>query len=315
MHPLIDRFAKAGHVLPVAALREADARWEEVAPALLASLEAFAAGTDRSDDAATACFFIAFLAAQKREVRAFPLLCRLGHDGDAMEAMLGDGVTENLGSILADTWDGDLASLLALAGDGGADEYVRNAAFQALATLAVQGRIARDAMEAALHGLHARMLAGPKRQEMAWVGWVDAVATLGLERLAPQAHQVFSRGLIARMLMGRKHFDAHLAKGMAAETPAEKLDLVAGGHPTTIEDAVALLSGWHGFSKAAQQEAAARERRLAEARLADAMRGDEAIARDFPRPIQPAAPPAKVGRNDPCPCGSGRKFKTCCLAA
>lgn len=25
-----------------------------------------------------------------------------------------------------------------------------------------------------------------------------------------------------------------------------------------------------------------------------------------------AAPPAKIGRNDPCPCGSGRKFKKCC---
>ena len=24
-------------------------------------------------------------------------------------------------------------------------------------------------------------------------------------------------------------------------------------------------------------------------------------------------PPAKVGRNDPCPCGSGKKYKKCCL--
>lgn len=23
--------------------------------------------------------------------------------------------------------------------------------------------------------------------------------------------------------------------------------------------------------------------------------------------------PPKVGRNDPCPCGSGKKFKNCCL--
>ncbi|PLL15652.1 YecA family protein, partial [Klebsiella michiganensis] len=23
---------------------------------------------------------------------------------------------------------------------------------------------------------------------------------------------------------------------------------------------------------------------------------------------------AKVGRNDPCPCGSGKKYKQCCLA-
>jgi uncharacterized protein YecA (UPF0149 family) len=24
-------------------------------------------------------------------------------------------------------------------------------------------------------------------------------------------------------------------------------------------------------------------------------------------------PTVKVGRNDPCPCGSGKKFKKCCL--
>lgn len=27
---------------------------------------------------------------------------------------------------------------------------------------------------------------------------------------------------------------------------------------------------------------------------------------------QPAIPTLKVGPNDPCPCGSGRKFKKCC---
>ena len=28
-----------------------------------------------------------------------------------------------------------------------------------------------------------------------------------------------------------------------------------------------------------------------------------------------ASPKAKVGRNDPCPCGSGRKYKKCCGAS
>jgi len=27
---------------------------------------------------------------------------------------------------------------------------------------------------------------------------------------------------------------------------------------------------------------------------------------------QPKVPATKVGRNDPCPCGSGQKFKKCC---
>jgi uncharacterized protein YecA (UPF0149 family) len=28
----------------------------------------------------------------------------------------------------------------------------------------------------------------------------------------------------------------------------------------------------------------------------------------------PRTAPGKVGRNDPCPCGSGLKFKKCCAA-
>lgn len=28
---------------------------------------------------------------------------------------------------------------------------------------------------------------------------------------------------------------------------------------------------------------------------------------------QPVSSPPKVGRNDPCPCGSGLKYKKCCL--
>jgi uncharacterized protein YecA (UPF0149 family) len=47
-----------------------------------------------------------------------------------------------------------------------------------------------------------------------------------------------------------------------------------------------------------------------------------------PKPIQPSSPPlllstdtnqapvlrAKVGRNEPCPCSSGKKYKKCCGA-
>jgi len=34
-----------------------------------------------------------------------------------------------------------------------------------------------------------------------------------------------------------------------------------------------------------------------------------------PTPVQMNRRPPKVGRNEPCPCGSGRKFKKCCLNA
>ena len=37
------------------------------------------------------------------------------------------------------------------------------------------------------------------------------------------------------------------------------------------------------------------------------------ICRLFP-PSEPVKNPLRgVGRNDPCPCGSGKKYKKCCL--
>lgn len=33
--------------------------------------------------------------------------------------------------------------------------------------------------------------------------------------------------------------------------------------------------------------------------------------REGPAPVRSSSP--KVGRNDPCPCGSGKKYKHCCL--
>jgi preprotein translocase subunit SecA len=32
----------------------------------------------------------------------------------------------------------------------------------------------------------------------------------------------------------------------------------------------------------------------------------------LPQPVAAPAPRAAVGRNDPCPCGSGKKYKKCC---
>jgi preprotein translocase subunit SecA len=32
----------------------------------------------------------------------------------------------------------------------------------------------------------------------------------------------------------------------------------------------------------------------------------------FPEPQEPVRVGEKVGRNDPCPCGSGKKYKRCC---
>ncbi len=39
----------------------------------------------------------------------------------------------------------------------------------------------------------------------------------------------------------------------------------------------------------------------------------DGMSSNVQRPLPPRRELAKVGRNDPCPCGSGRKYKFCCL--
>jgi uncharacterized protein len=51
---------------------------------------------------------------------------------------------------------------------------------------------------------------------------------------------------------------------------------------------------------------------LALAEYARLGRTIETVMRDNAARTEPSASRAKVGRNDPCPCGSGRKYKKCC---
>src|SRR5829696_6595696 len=129
----IQAFVSAGNDLPHEAMQWTLDHWDAVAPELLGRLERFTSGADRSDEAASAVFFILHLAGEKQDTRVFPLLCRLALDGEAVETVLGDGITITLKQILISTYDGDLDTLKGLIEAAEADEYVRTAALAALA--------------------------------------------------------------------------------------------------------------------------------------------------------------------------------------
>src|SRR3954447_3573535 len=155
----IRAFASAGHDLPRAAMRWALDHWDEAAPGLLGVLERYADGADRSEDAAGAVFFILHLAGERRETRAFAPLCRLLRDAEALEEVLGDGVTTTLSRILISTYDGDLEALKGVIEAEEAGEYARAGALEVLAYLAATGRVAREEAEAYLLRLHEALAA------------------------------------------------------------------------------------------------------------------------------------------------------------
>jgi uncharacterized protein len=292
----IRAFAHAGHDLPQDAMRWALDSWDDAGPRLLGVLERFADGADRSEEAANSAFFILHLASERHESRAFAPLCRLIKDGETIEAVLGEGVTTTLKGILIGTYDGDLDSLKAAVETAEADEFARAAALEALAYLTATGHVARD--EAETYLLRLRDTLQPQHRNFVWIGWVSAVSLLGLEAMSDCVRQAFQRGLIDRTWMTYQHFRQDLARTLA---DPERMAGFRQQRVAPLDDAIGELSGWYGFSDAAKQK-----------RGGHRLGHDDAV---WPAGgPTPAVNPFKgVGRNDPCPCGSGRKFKRCCL--
>lgn len=290
-------FASAGHDLPRGAMRWVLDNWDEAAPGLLGVLERFVDGTDRSEEAANALFFILHLAGERRETRAFAPLCRLAKDAEAIEAVLGDGVTTTLKGILLSTYDGDLDALKGVIEAAEADEYVRTGALEVLAYLAATGRVSREEAEAYLLRLYDTLR--PQHESFVWYGWTLAVALLGLEAMSGVVRQAFARGLIDPMVTNYDLFREDLGRTLA---DPERMAGFRHDRIAPLEDAIGELSGWYAFSDAAKQD---RERRAL---------GRNGAGLATAATSQPVINPFKgVGRNDPCPCGSGKKFKKCCL--
>src|SRR5215218_5932108 len=245
----IQAFVSAGNDLPRGAMQWTLDHWDAVAPELLSVMERYTSGADRSDETASAVFFILHLAGEKQDTRVFPLLCRLAQDGEAIEAALGDGTTTTFKRILISTYDGDLDALKGLIETAEADEYVRTAALAALAYLTATGRIPREETEAYLLRLYDTLQ--PQQESFVWSGWVLAIALLGLEELSDVVHQAFGRGLIDPMVMGSDDFRRDLERTLADPEHMAGFEYDQIG---PLEDAIGELSGWYTFSDAAKQD-------------------------------------------------------------
>jgi hypothetical protein len=283
---------------PILALAVCTLRFDESGPALRAVLERAADGEMLDDDESSLLFCAVHILGGARDSRACPALLRfLRRPVDAIERHLGDTITETLARIAAGVFDGDAGSLFAAIADASADGFVRDALFGAAAFLTWEGRIGRDAMRGFLEDFHRQRPAGAGDQ--AWYGWQETIALLGLRDLAPLVRDAWAEGLVPGELIEPDYFEADLA---AAEREPDDVGRFRRAHLGYIEDVVEALDWcvWDGDGD-----------------------GDEAGVGEYggewgaePGWTEPAVNPLRhVGRNDPCPCGSGRKFKKCCLAA
>jgi hypothetical protein len=154
-------------------------------------------------------------------------------------------------------------------------------------------RIENAAPEAEARAFLAKLLAEaePRAPDHFWAEWALAVARLGFADLGPDVARLFSKSWIADFELTLQEYHAALAEARADPAAAFAEDFIKPFGST-----IAMLEDEEG------------------ADLDDfsVLSDDDADA----APSQPHVNEMRnVGRNDPCPCGSGKKYKKCCLPA
>jgi uncharacterized protein len=278
--------------LPEAAILAARERWAEVAPLLIDLVERAAAG-DPAARALQPALFVGFhLLGERQEKAAYrPLARLLAIDADAIDALLGNATVETAHRVMAAVFDGDPKPLHDVIEAEHADPFVRSRMVETLALLVLRGGLERDAVARYLRD--AFMNLRPHGENHVWVGWQAAIAMLGLKELAPLVRKAFDRGLIDPALMSLEDFRSDLRYALAHP---DKPWPLGEREYAPFEDALGDLAGWYAV---ADDEPGPAE--------------DDPFAGAYGSVESAVNPFRNVGRNDPCPCGSGRKFKKCCL--
>jgi hypothetical protein len=170
-----------------------------------------------------------------------------------------------------------------------ANPYVRWAAMGGLTALVASGQRSRDEVVSYFHGLLHKLERVPGT---VWGGLTSACLDLWPGEVMEELRSAWDEGLIPPDIV---NWDDVVRDHVAGLNYS--MTLLKERH-RPITDAVKELSKWYRFNRDVERE-----------RPKDVSSLDAMPARGL-APIRRTGP--KVGRNDPCPCGSGKKYKKCC---
>jgi hypothetical protein len=319
--------------LPVAALREVQRRRDEFVPHLVGLLRRATERTRQGEEIdGNGHFFAMLLLAEFGAVEALPAIVEaISLPDDGPDALFGDTITDGLEQILARFAGPDAELLDRVIADRSVVEYVRNAAIQAYVLLVRDGQFTCGDAVRRLQG-HLRAatavaddaddwFADPSNMVVTWL--INGLCDLDTQPALDDIREAYDRDLVDRFVVSMDNVERTIAEGEAGlRGRLSKLP------PSGIPDTVAELEGWAAYAPndephdepagpwslddLSEDEFAG----LWNQAKRDVVR--EYAPQDAPDPYAPetVAPirneGPKVGRNDPCPCGSGKKYKKCC---
>ncbi|GGF98120.1 MULTISPECIES: DUF1186 domain-containing protein [Cysteiniphilum] len=259
---------------------------DDISPMLLGCLDDLIAnkGIDKYD---TTLFMYAFyLLSIFRDQRAYPKIIKI-MQLDRDNELLGDLITSyDLKNIIASTYNGDLSILDKLIKDSDAYFYARSAAIHSIVTLKVMGKIEQSTFENKLdYYLNYKYSNIAKEQK-------EMVTSVGSCILESDSLHLLNKlqELIIQNKIDIDHYGLESIRS-SVDKIKNKADDCRTSPYHFIDDIKSTFGTWAMFHESSVSNHS----------------NDQLLFSNKERSKK------KAGRNDPCPCGSGKKYKKCCL--
>jgi hypothetical protein len=299
---IMDELDKIGRQLPVAAIRAAQQHGEAIIPRLIEAIRrAISEAQKGAPPEGNAHFFALYLLTEFQAKEAWPVIREaISLPGTLPDDLFGDAITETLPRVFV-VMIGDRPDVIdELVRNRDLNEFVRWSGARAYVYLVAAARLTKDE---AVHRLQRLLSEAIEAKDLDITAPLISVLTdLRARQAREEIEKAFQLELVDESVIDLVDVENEL--GGDESNLAERFLRRPEG---PILDTVAELDKWGAFKETQSDDLEDEFDEFADDDQDDQF--DDEVFDNYGT-VRHAGP--RIGRNDPCPCGSGKKYKKCC---
>ena len=292
---IIEKFNQEENIFQKDAVEYALLHYEEVKEQLLEEMRYFASHMEKWKEEAypMSVLYCLNILAQKREKELFPILIDIfsQKDFDFFEE-LGDAFTDYIQNRIVSVFNGDFQKMNQLIENKEVDSMGRTSFLLCYTYFADHNMISKNELIEYLKHL-IKYYEYQKEEEDIYTSIVTVVMESHLYDLRDEVKELYRLDLINLHMFGK--YDNFIDDLFDVDDTYKETY-----HP--IEDTIKEMSRWACFDNS--------DKEFNEKKFLDKL---QSFQKNMDNKYLNKQLSSKIGRNDPCPCGSGKKYKKCCI--
>lgn len=258
---------------------------ELAVPSLINAIDKAVSEGDDLDENYQLHFYALHLLGEFQNRECFPKIMELiSLPEDTLDYLVGDAITSSLPDILYNTYNGDLELLKKTVKNADIDDFARAGVLKVMGQLYLDGNLEKGEWQDFI-----RQIVYDKTEigDYIYTELVYMICECHFVDMLPDIRRLFEDDRADQSSLGDYESCVDMMfeyKKIICQTPINASDM---------------LRGWAMFEDSPEPEMSEKEFE----KIFKAAEDDRTIHNTA----------KKIGRNDPCPCGSGKKYKKCCL--